>query len=108
MKYNLRHGSNNSEILRRQNNVKDILWSEHQVAQTLKDSRLDQNSSDLGDALDVIIRTLGLPRTLKEMGISKDVIPKLSERSLADFWSPTNPIPLVKAEQVQEILEMCV
>jgi hypothetical protein len=40
------------------------------------------------------------------MNISSDLIPALSERALADFWSPTNPVPLLKAEQVKEILEM--
>lgn len=83
MKYNLKHGEDNPEIGRRQDMVKNILWSEAEVANTLKSAGLSQDSSDLGDALDVIIRTLGLPRTLTDMEISKDVIPSLSERALA-------------------------
>ena len=83
MKYNLKHGKENPEILRRQNKVKEILWSEQEVAKTLQDAGLSKDSTDLGDALDVIIRTLGLPRTLTDMEISSDVIPKLSERALA-------------------------
>lgn len=83
MKYNLKHGKENPEILRRQDKVKDILWSEQEVAKTLQNAGLSKDSSDLGDALDVIIRTLGLPRTLTDMEISRDVIPKLSERALA-------------------------
>lgn len=108
MKYNIKHGSDNGETSSRQNSVKDILWSDKEVAETLTQAGLSKESSDLGDLLDVIIRALGLPRTLTEVNISSDVISALSERALADFWSATNPVPLVKAEQVREILEMVV
>ena len=108
MKYNLKHGHDNPDISRRQEKVKEILWSEQDVARQLQDAGLQKDFSDLGDALDVLIRALGMPRTLSDMNISSDVIPALSERTLADHWSPTNPIPLLKAVQVQEILEMVV
>ncbi len=106
MKYNILHGKDKPEIARRQEKIKEILWSEPEVLQTLQQGGLDQNTSDLGDLLDVYVRSLGLPRALKEMDITPDKIPGLSERALADFWSPTNPVPLLKAEQVKEILEM--
>ena len=105
MKYNIKHGKDNPEIARRQNNVKDILLSEPEVAKTVQQAGLSKDTADLGDLLDVYVRALELPRTLKEMNISADVIPALSQRALADFWSPTNPVPLLKAEQVREILE---
>lgn len=84
------------------------MWSEPEVAKTLKEQGLKKEDADLGDMLDVIIRALGLPRSLSEMKISRDIIPALATRALADFWSPTNPVPLVKAEQVTEILETVV
>ncbi|KAK3725531.1 hypothetical protein LTR37_000501 [Vermiconidia calcicola] len=105
MKYNLKHGGGNPEIGRRQAKIMDILWSMSEVASTFEHAGLSQVSADLGDLLDAHIRALGLPRTLSEMGISSDLIPGLSERALADFWAPTNPVPLLKAEQVREILE---
>ena len=105
MKYNVKHGNENPEILRRQNKVKEILWSEPEVVKAFQQAGLSKDSADLGGLLDSYVRSLGLPRTLKEMGISPDLIPALSERALADFWSPTNPVPLLKAGQVQEILE---
>jgi alcohol dehydrogenase class IV len=105
MKYNIKHGDN-PEIARRQRKVQEILWSDPDVAQALKQAGLTQDISDLGDMLAVYVRSLGLPRTLEEMNISPDLIPALSERALADFWAPTNPIPLVRAEQVREILDM--
>lgn len=106
MKYNIKHGEGKPGIVLRQQKVRDVLWSEKEVAQTFMDAGLDEKVADLGDLLDVYVRKLELPRTLSDMKISADVIPALSERALADFWSPTNPIPLVKAEQVKEILEM--
>ena len=105
MKYNIKHGDGNREIPRRQKNIKDILWSEPEVAKTFRQAGLSEDTADLGDLLDAYVRALDLPRTLQDMGISTDVIPALSERALADFWSPTNPVPLLKAEQVKEILE---
>ncbi|KAF2192183.1 putative Fe-containing alcohol dehydrogenase [Zopfia rhizophila CBS 207.26] len=108
MKYNIKHGSSNPKIARRQEKVRKILWLESEVVKALTEAGLSEGSADLGDLLNAIIRTLGLPRTLKELNISSDVIPALSKRALDDFWSPTNPVPLLKAEQVQEILETVV
>lgn len=105
MKYNLKHGSSNAEIARRQETIKRILWSEIEVEKALKSAGLEEGSADLGDLLDAIIRTLGLPRKLQELGVSKDQIPALSKRALDDFWAPTNPVRLIEAAQVQEILE---
>ncbi|KAF2117004.1 putative Fe-containing alcohol dehydrogenase [Lophiotrema nucula] len=95
MKWNIRHGTSNAEIARRQDKVKGILWSEPEVAKTLKGAGLSEGSADLGDLLDAII-----------LNVSPDLIPGLSKRALDDFWAPTNPVPLLKAEQVRDILEM--
>lgn len=105
MRYNIQHGSNNQEIPQRQEKVRRILWLQELVRKTLQNAGFDEENADLSEMLDVIIRELGMPRTLREVGVDKNVIPALSERALADFWAKTNPVPLVKAEQVQEILE---
>ncbi|KAH7083880.1 alcohol dehydrogenase [Paraphoma chrysanthemicola] len=105
MKYNIKYGTSNPEIVRRQDKVKEILWAETDVAKTLEAAGLSRGANDLGDLLDAIIRALGLPRTLTELNISKDKISALAERSLSDFWAKTNPVPLLEASQVQEILE---
>ncbi|CAK7212838.1 hypothetical protein SBRCBS47491_001600 [Sporothrix bragantina] len=105
MKYNIRHGADNPDIAARQKKVANILWSEPDVATALRADGLKPETADLGDLIDTIVKTLGLPRSLKAMGIDRDIIPKLSVRALDDFWAPTNPIPLVKPEQVTEILE---
>ncbi|EXJ58766.1 hypothetical protein A1O7_06196 [Cladophialophora yegresii CBS 114405] len=108
MKYNMKHANGNPQIIKRQQRARGILWSDPEVAKLLKSKGLQEDTSDLGDLLDVVIRALGLPRTVTELGIKRDVFPSLAKRSLADIWSPTNPVPLVRAEQVQEILEAVV
>jgi alcohol dehydrogenase class IV len=105
MKYNISHGEDKPQIASRQAKVKEILWSEQETADCFRKAGLKQDTADLGDLLDAIIRALGLPRTLSELDVSADVLPALSKRALDDFWAPTNPVPLVKAEQVLEILE---
>lgn len=105
MKYNIRHGADIPDIARRQKKVVDIFWSEPDVAAALKADGLSPETADLGDVVNTFVKTLDLPRSLKAVGISRDVIPNLSVRALDDFWAPTNPIPLVKPEQVTEILE---
>ena len=105
MKYNMEQGKDTPQISERQEHIKEILWSEPEVAKTLRQAGVSKGTADLGGLLDAIIRALGLPRSLKELGISSDVIPALSQRTLADFWAPTNPVPLVESRQVQRILE---
>ena len=56
--------------------------------------------------LDAVIRELGLPRSLREVGVGRDQFDGLAEKSLRDRFCRTNPVPLVSKEQVVEILEM--
>jgi alcohol dehydrogenase class IV len=50
--------------------------------------------------------SLGLPRSLKEVGVGRVKIEALAKRTLDDAWAGMNPIALAKSEQVAEILEM--
>ena len=90
-----------------QKEVLDVLWSEPDVAEVLRKHSLVEGKSDLGDALDAIIRELGFPRSLKAYGIGKDKLDAIAESSLGDVCCTWNAIPLLKKEQVMEILEMC-
>lgn len=89
----------------RQKKVKDVLWSEAEVASVLSDSGLDEQA-DLGDCLDCIFRFLGMPRSLTDFGIGEDKLDALAQNSLQDRWLPANPIPLTRKAQVLEILKM--
>jgi alcohol dehydrogenase class IV len=104
MKYNIKHAGDHGTIKQKQAKVLQILWSEATIAAVLRDSSLQEDTADLGDVLDIIIRKLGLPRSLAEMGLGQTNLDPLASRALDDFWAPTNPVPLMKAEQVKEIL----
>jgi alcohol dehydrogenase class IV len=90
-----------------QSKVLDALWGEPVIAELLKRHSLAEGQADLGDALDAIIRELGFPRSLKAYGIGRDKLDQIAENSMGDICCKWNVIPLVKPEQVLEILEMC-
>jgi maleylacetate reductase len=58
-----------------------------------------------GEALDAFIRGLGMPRTLREVGVQASVLPLIAERTLKDIWGRTNPRPIATADDVMEILQ---
>lgn len=101
MKYNY---PVNSE---KQDRLKKAMWSEAAIVEVLKARGLSEKSSDAGDALDAIFRGLGMPRSLKDMGIGRDKFEALAVNSLKDPCCVVNPIPMERKEQVIEILEMC-
>ena len=91
--------------MERQIKVLDLLYRIPEV-ETLASTRgIDKKTADLGDILDAIVRELGLPRTLKEVGLGKDKIEALAVNSLHDRYSITNPVPLKEKVQVIDILE---
>jgi alcohol dehydrogenase class IV len=69
-------------------------------------------SAALGDAarpaaelLDALIRDLGLPRQLSEVGVQAQDLPGIAEATLHDMWAATNPRPLANAGDVMDILQ---
>lgn len=88
----------------RQERVKDVLWGEGEVKRLLEGKGL--RDADLGVLLDCLIRELGMPRSLKEVGVGEEKFEGLAENSLRDKWCGTNPRPLREKSQVMEILEM--
>ena len=99
---------NAKENSEKQQKVKDIIWSDSTVVEVLKKAGLVKEKTNAGDALDAVFRELGMPRTLKEVGVGRDKLDVLAENSLKDQCCVVNPIPLTKKEQVLEILEMVV
>lgn len=91
-----------------QTKVVKILRSQEDVSKLLREEGLDKESASLSDVLDVIIRELGMPRTLKEVGVGRDKLDALAVNSLEDKWCQTNPIPLTEKQQVLDILETVV
>lgn len=103
-KYNASKNANNE----RQDLVRQFLVSDAVVADVLARSRVDTESADLGDVLDAVIRDLGMPRTLKDVGVGREKLDGLAENSLHDRWCVSNPVSLREKGQVLEILEMVV
>ncbi|TLD30065.1 Fe-containing alcohol dehydrogenase [Venturia nashicola] len=93
---------------KRQQKVKDILWQQAEVKAMLSEQGLHSDTSDLGDVLDCIISQLGMPRSLKAVGIGEDKLELLATNSLNDKWCRTNPIPLKTKAQVLEILNIVI
>lgn len=103
-KYNALKGANNA----RQARVLKFLLDQDAVQDVVKKYNINTDTADLGDVLDGIIRELGMPRSLKDVGVGRDQLDKLAEHSLEDRWCKTNPVPLEEKGQVLEILEMVV
>ncbi|KAK8123680.1 hypothetical protein PG999_003598 [Apiospora kogelbergensis] len=100
-KYNYQRDANRE----RQRAVQRLLWEDQEAQAIFEQRGLKQNETDLGDLLDIFIRTLGMPRTLKEFGIGKDKLGGIVKHSLHDRWVKTNPARLDE-QGVMEILTM--
>ncbi|KAJ7804970.1 putative Fe-containing alcohol dehydrogenase, partial [Mycena olivaceomarginata] len=102
-KYNARYSADAGE---RQATAKAILWSVPEMRSLAESKGLVEGVADLGDLLDVLVRQLGMARTLAEVGVGRDKFEKLAEFSVLDPCAATNPVPLKEPAQVMEILEM--
>ena len=67
---------------------------------------LEEGKADLGELLDAVISGLGMPRSLRDVGVGSEKMDLLAENSLRDEWCRKNPRPLTEKSQVMEILEM--
>lgn len=103
-KYNAAHNANNH----RQDLVRQFLLHNADVQDVLKTRSVDTSIADLGDVLDAVIRNLGMPRTLRDVGVGREKLDGLAENSLHDRWCISNPVSLREKGQVLEILEKVV
>lgn len=65
---------------------------------------LGDPSKSASALLDTLIRGLGMPRSLREVGVSENQLQLVSEYTLEDIWGRTNPRPIRTAADVMEIL----
>lgn len=105
-KYNVKYGGD--KVSQRQHVALDIIWGDDFVRRVLEKRGLVMGEADLGDTLDVVVRQLGSPRTLREVGVGREKMGRLAENSLKDYWCHSNAVPLERKEDVTEILEMVV
>jgi alcohol dehydrogenase class IV len=59
-----------------------------------------------GDLVDAFIRGLGMPRSLREVGVAEDQLDHIAEYTMLDFWARTNPRPISSAADIRQILDM--
>ena len=91
----------------RQRDVCRIIWKDADTRTAmLAVNRKLTELSDLADMLDAYFRVLGMPRSLREVGVGEDEFAELAKTSLTDRHLPDNPIPITSAEQVLQILRI--
>lgn len=56
------------------------------------------------ELLDDLIRALGMPRSLSEVGVGPERLEAIAAATLEDLWAATNPRPLSGSADVMEIL----
>lgn len=88
--------------------VRGALWEMPEAVAVFEKNGLKRESADLGDLLHVILRALGQPRTLGEVGVGEDKMEQLAKDSMDDPLVHLNPRKIERAEQVMEILRQCV
>ncbi|KAJ7215105.1 putative Fe-containing alcohol dehydrogenase [Mycena haematopus] len=96
------------EIGRYQRQAVSILWALSEMRQVAERAGLVEGESTLGQLLNALFIELGMPRTLKDIGVGRDQFDKLAEYSLLKIWCPNNSVPLTEKTQVMEILESVV
>ena len=102
LKYNKKQNGDKQE------KVKEIIWREPIVATALEEAGLTREDSDASDALRVVFQVLGMPATLKEVGVGRDKFDVIARNSIKDPCCVVNAIPLKEESQVLQILEMVI
>ena len=74
--------------------------------QALIAAAMGHPGEDAGDVLDQFIRGLGMPRSLREVGIGAESFAEMAEAAMATPWVPKNPRPIAGPAEVREILEL--
>jgi len=69
-------------------------------------SALGRPGEDAADALESLIKELGMPTKLSDVDIGPDKFDKIAEASMAVPWIQVNPRPIPSPAQVREILEL--
>lgn len=83
-----KYNSANPTALARQQRPLSVLWSSPPVAEALESRGLGRDTADLSSTLDGIFRELGMPRSLRDVGLdpTEEFLDKLATLSLQDFW----------------------
>ncbi len=74
--------------------------------QALVATAMGHPGQDAADVLDDFIRNLGLPRSLREVGVMPEHFDRIAEQAMGTPWVPRNPRRIDGPAQVREILAL--
>jgi alcohol dehydrogenase class IV len=95
--------------VQKQAKVVQLLLDTPAVSSLLKINGVDPAKAQLAEILDIFLRNLGMPRTLKEIGVEGDEkLRQLARNSLQDHWIKTNAIPITEESQMMELLALVI
>jgi maleylacetate reductase len=83
-----------------------LAWNaEHDASRQARISAcLGKAGEPASTSLDAFIRSLGMPRTLAEVGVRENQFQLVADYTLLDIWGRTNPRPVRSADDILEIL----
>ncbi|KAK4205552.1 Dehydroquinate synthase-like protein [Triangularia verruculosa] len=105
LRWNLRNATG-GWVEERQRRVSEVFWEDATVAEALEERGLSRKTASAGDVVEAYVAALGLPTSLKEVGIGKDKLEGLARNSMTDRCIPTNPVAIENEGKVLEILEL--
>lgn len=103
LKWNWEHGDDS--VKERERMAFDVFWADEVVAEVLRRKGLTKETTDPGDVVGAFVEELGMPRSLKDVGVGREHFDKLAESAMKDWCTKANPVEMSK-ERVLEILEM--
>jgi len=74
--------------------------------QALVATAMGHPGEDAGDVLDAFIRSLGMPRSLREVKIAPENFDEIARQSMMTPWVPRNPRHIGGPAEVREILDL--
>jgi len=74
--------------------------------QALVAAAMGHPGEDAGDVLDALIRVLGMPRSLRDVGVGPEQFDRIASQAMGTPWVPRNPRKIDGPAQVREILEL--
>ncbi len=95
--------------VQKQAEVVELLLKTPAMTSLLQRKGYDSTKAQLAEILDIFLRDLDMPRTLREVGVEGDEkLRRLARNSLHDHWIKTNAIPITEESQMMELLAMVV
>jgi alcohol dehydrogenase class IV len=80
-------------------------WSINAERQALVASAMGHPGGDASEAIARLVADLGLPSRLRDVGITREMLPQIAATSMGNMFVRQNPRPIRSPEDLQEILD---